>query len=265
MPSSRRVPILLAIIAVLLAVLGGLFFKERATNTIRRLSGMDDGAAAHVLFIGNSFTFVNDLPELLRSLAAADGMTIAVTMHATPGTKLREHAADSYVRELLALRWNYVVLQEQSQLPQLPTFDNERTTSTGPAIRALREAADRTGAKTVLYATWGYRSGDRPNIPNDSFESMQVRLDAGFAALSAEETMPLVPVGAAWAKAHRAHPDWNLWADDGKHPSLEGSYLAACVFYAALLHRSPVGNAFTAGLPKDHVHDLQEIAASVVP
>lgn len=82
----------------------------------------------------------------------------------------------------------------------------------------------------------------------------------GYAAVGSEIGAHVVPVGVAWEQAHLRQPDLGLWSWDGTHPSTAGSYLDACVFYAALTGRSPVGNPHTAGLHQGRARFLQQLA-----
>lgn len=90
---------------------------------------------------------------------------------------------------------------------------------------------------------------------------MQLRLYQGYAAVGSEIGADVVPVGVAWQVAHQQQPDLGLWSWDGTHPSTAGSYLDACMFYAALTGRSPVGNPYTAGLDPSQARFLQQTAA----
>ena len=72
-----------------------------------------------ILFIGNSFTFRNDLPSLLTDMAATSGAgTLETSMVVAGGASLRQHwnATDAH-ETLRSSTWDYVVLQEQSTLP----------------------------------------------------------------------------------------------------------------------------------------------------
>jgi hypothetical protein len=92
---------------------------------------------------------------------------------------------------------------------------------------------------------------------------MQERLAYGYSEVGRQLNVRVVPVGRAWAEAIRRAPGFDLWADDGRHPSRRGSYLTACVFYAALADRSPVGNKFTGGLSFAEATFLQGVAWDV--
>ena len=57
------------------------------------------------------------------------------------------------------------------------------------------------------------------------------------------------------------YPQIELWGEDGMHPSLEGSYLAACTAYAVIFQESPEGCTYTAGLDSETAAQLQTLAA----
>jgi hypothetical protein len=217
-----------------------------------------------VLFVGNSFTFRNSLPELVHDLAAGDpgAKPIYSVEYAAPGWSLREADKDSGLTKLLRdLKWDVVVLQEKSWLLSFPEEQWRRTTY--PFARDLHEKIAKSGAHTLLFMTWGYVLGDRWNVPHDTYAEMQVRLADGYSQLGAELGARVAPAGLAWAEALRRQPGLDLWADDGEHPGLSGSYLAACVFYAALTGRDPARSSFTAGIEDRQARFLQRVAGGL--
>lgn len=225
-------------------------------------------AELSVLFLGNSFTSVNDLPRVFSEVAASRGDRAVVGMYAPGGGNLEQLAKDEAVPRLLRSKhWDFVVLQEQSQRP---SFDRDQVSAeVVPAalkLDALVRAAP--SRRTVFYETWGRKDGDASNcavIPGVcTYEGMQRRLSETYAGLARRTSAVLSPVGRAWQALRLAHPDVNLYAGDGIHPSPQGTYLAACVFYAALFHKSPVG-AGSQGLSGAQARLLQEGAAAAVP
>lgn len=213
-----------------------------------------------VLFIGNSFTAANDMPLMVVALAAAAHERHVLYVHARApgGSTLADHAADHEVAKLLSSRrWDYVVLQEQSLIPSIPSL---RSRMIDPGAE-LKQMIDDNGARTALYATWGYENGDGPG---DSFTGMEERTEAGYQALAtALAPVLVVPVGRAFATAEAMRPGLDLWYSDGMHPSVVGSYLAACVFFDSLYHRQVAGNTYTAGLPASTAALLQRAADAV--
>jgi hypothetical protein len=231
-------------------------------NALREVRSAKKGL--RVLFVGNSFTYVNNLPDQVRQLAEAAGeeLPLLAVQEAPGGCTLRGHWENGKVLKLLEeIRWDYVVLQEQSQIG---SFSREqRSQEMVPYARQLDAKIRSRGTRTVLFLTWGYKEGDRRNVPGDSYAAMQERLEQGYRELAGELAAQVAPVGLAWARARALKPELELWAGDGIHPSLPGTYLTACVFYAVLYGRDPRGIAFTAGLKASVAKFLQEVAGAV--
>jgi hypothetical protein len=213
-------------------------------------------AGLRVLFVGNSLTAGNDMPKLVHELAAADdgaGPIFAV-QYAAGNWTLAQASVDNGLTALISeARWDFIVLQENSRVAY---FSPEHPEDMYPFARALDSKISSVGARTVLFMTWGFRDG--------GFEAMQERLTWGYSDLADELEAAVAPVGLAWAEALRRNPDVELWTSDGRHPSLAGSYLGACVFYALLSGRDPARSEFTAGLAPSEARFLQEVAMDVV-
>lgn len=194
------------------------------------------GEPLRILFIGNSYTIQNDLPDMLARLLQAGGYEPAVKMIAHGGWTLADHArSDETVDAIIGGRWDYVLLQEQSVLPALA---GRREKEMYPAVRALDEMIRKGGAQTVLIMTWGRRDGlPAENFPD--YDSMQTTLATGTTEIADELGAIVAPVGLAWQRTLALQPEYDLWDADGSHPSATGSYLAAAVLYATLLQRSP--------------------------
>jgi hypothetical protein len=204
------------------------------------------GGALKVLFIGNSFTARNDLPGLIARLAAARGKHLQHRLISAGGASLRTHwntgAAEKAIQDG---RYDHVVLQEQSTLPV------KNAQRMHENVRLFDEAIKAAGAKTVLYMTWA-----RQHAP----ESQQAITDA-YAGIGRELAATVAPVGLAWQRFLRRHDRPVLYDRDQSHPSLAGSYLAACVFLAVLFGESPVGiRGEVAGLSEKEVALLQKVA-----
>ena len=180
-----------------------------------------------VFFVGNSYTFVNDLPGVLAGLAQAGRGRRILTGQRTPGGyTLDQHVKDGQTVEGIEKQnWDVVVLQEQSILPVVQPakmFD---------AAWELNKTIKSQGARTLFYLTWA-RKGQ---------PQMQEGLNHAYLGVAKELQADVAPVGPAWQQANKEDPALELYLQDGSHPSPEGTYLAACVFYATLLGKSPVG------------------------
>jgi hypothetical protein len=203
-------------------------------------------SAIKVLFIGNSFTQRNDLPRLLTAMAAERGVSVRHKLISAGGASLRTHwNAVQAAKAIKAGHYDYVVLQEQSTLPV------KNAQRMAENVRLFDEAINEAGGKTVLYMTWA-----RQFAP----ESQKAITDA-YNSIGKELGAIVVPVGIAWHKFVSKHDRPLLYDRDQSHPSVAGSYFAACVFLAALLKINPVGTvAGGAGLDESDRKILQTAA-----
>jgi hypothetical protein len=226
-----------------------------------RLAAQD---SLRVLFIGNSHTYVNNLPALVQGLAAAGGHPLVVGSSALGGFTLAQHAQHpGTLAALQSAPWDRVVLQEQSQIPAIPWW---RDHSMYPAAATLDSMAAAIGAQTLLFMTWGWELGglhcieDSCSVEFRDYAHMQDSVSVAYQRLAQQLGCGLAPAGEAWRRAWLADPFVPLWSADGYHPALEGSYLAACVFYATLFGESPLGLAFSGGLEMERAQWLQRQA-----
>ncbi len=181
-----------------------------------------------VLFIGNSYIYVNDLPWLTQQLAASarETRTLETEMVVVGGASLKSHWRRGEALKLLkAKRWDYVVLQEQSTLPITNPKEMYKYASLFDA------EIKRVNSQTVFYLTWA-----RQNQP----ETQQILTDS-YMRIARELKAKVAPVGIAWQKIQEANLKLNLYSSDQSHPSPIGSYVAACVFYSTFYNGSPVG------------------------
>ncbi|HRD52981.1 MAG TPA: hypothetical protein PKY96_10085 [Flavobacteriales bacterium] len=220
-----------------------------------------------VLFIGNSYTGVNDLPNTLRQLALSLGDTMTVASSAPGGYTLFQHS--TYAPTVSAINsqpWDFVVLQEQSQLGALPMA----VTTTELGASALAELIEENWECTypVFYMTWGRQNGDAQNCANFPFmctyDGMQQGLRSNYIALAEANDGYTAPVGAAWKMVRDTQPQINLYDADGSHPSPAGTYLAACVFYCTLYQESCVGASFNGSIDAATAAILRGIASAAV-
>jgi hypothetical protein len=203
-------------------------------------------AATHVLFIGNSFTYLNrGLDKQLEGLAPSTETASVVA----GGYTLEQHwNGGKALQKLRERKWDFVVLQEQSQTP---VFDRNKFFE---FARRFDREIRRGGARTVLLMTW-----ERPD--SVSYGVTSANMTAAFSELGAELGVMVAPAGAAFARSLRERPGLALYVHDG-HPTGEGSYLAACVLYRTIFGRSPAGNAYSEkNISAENRAYLQRIAA----
>ena len=211
-------------------------------------------APMHVLWLGNSFVFYNNglhghvsyLAEAADPARAADYVARSLTIS---GGLLTEHRFG--INGMLQSRpWDVVVLQGGSMEALDPATAPAFFTYARRYIKKIRAV----GAMPVLFMTWAY--ADRPE--------MTEQLCGVYTTLANKTQSFVVPAGLAFADALRNKPDLQLYTDDLKHPSLAGSYLAACTFYGAMYGKSPHGVPYEAGLPPALAAFLQDSAWDTV-
>lgn len=224
-------------------------------------------AQTSVLFIGNSYIYSNDLPNTFRQLALSLGETVTVQSSAPGGYTLYQHSTYAPTLDAInAQQWDFVVMQEQSQLGALPSD----VTSTEYGMLQLMAEIEANWECTfpVLYMTWGRENGDPQNCANYPFmctyEGMQQALRHNYVTLANFNDAWTSPVGVAWAAVRTAHPEIDLYVEDGSHPSVAGTYLAACVFYCTLFHESCTAATFNSSLDPATAATLRGIASSTV-
>lgn len=198
-----------------------------------------------VLFVGNSFSFYNNgLQTHYRRFyeEAFPGEPNSIRMLSFSGARLSEHKG---LRAAVGGEdWDAVILQGHSRGP-LENFQGFRS-----AAKAHAKAIRKSGAKTFMFMTWAYT--DQP-------EMTQLLADA-YYEVAAEIDAEVVPVGIAFAVSARDRPDIALRTGDKKHPTLAGTYLTACMFFAVLTGESPVGMDYDAGLDRETAEFLQGVA-----
>lgn len=208
-----------------------------------------------VLFIGNSFTARNDVPGLIAGLAAARGRRLEHRLISVGGASLRMHWNKGEAPKAIGKGgYDYVVLQEQSTLPV------KNRSRMHENVRLFDEAIRSAGSKTALYLTWARRNAPAPQT--------QEAITEAYTSIGREIGGTVVPVGIAWQKFLGAHKQPVLHDKDNSHPTLAGSYLAACVFFGVLFGESPAPPLGTAadvkGLSVEDAALLRRAAAEVL-
>ncbi len=217
-----------------------------------------------VLFVGNSLTSTNDLPDVVRRFAAGlpSRPEIAVRAITRGSARFSDHWRKGKVSaEVKRQRPDFLILQGQSTEPLYAPQEFAHY------ARLLKSEADRVHAITILFSTWARPPGDsyyRDASSGGSPQEMQKRLNAAYASLSSELGAVLAPAGLAWERAQRGIPEIKL-LDGSQHPSLAGTYLAAAVLCRVLLRQSSLTSSYYAGLPKPTALALQRVANETSP
>ena len=211
-----------------------------------------------LLFIGNSATYVHDIPGTLASLATKAGYPTETNMVAKGGYKLSQHANISTdhgkaVFDEISKGYDIVFLQDNGNC----ISSSEMSTATKEACLALDTAIRNSGAVPYIYIRppYGYNSFDHTPI------EQCMEFDKLFCEVADSIGAKNIYVNRACAYAMK-HLPYNLWGPDNAHTSEHGAYLAVCVFFASLFNTTSTVLEPN-DLPPDDAFELQKVADKI--
>ena len=218
-----------------------------------------------ILFLGNSLMFFNDMPELFEQMAKKAGKNVYVDSITRGSATISDFAhattdvgSQTYPK-LQSERWDYVIIEPSRRItPYEQTTYNAELAS----AKLLQTMAAKAGAKLLLYCVWGNNDGtlteyDATNpiamvkgkVHYDYTRKMHVEFLKDVNTRFAQELggVGVIDAGYAFENSMATYPNINLYDSDKRHPSLEGSYLAAACVYATIYNESPENIGFTGG------------------
>ncbi len=224
-----------------------------------------------ILFIGNSYTYCNDLPKLVQNLSESAGKQLNIDSNTPGGMTLLGHLSNSTtVSKIKEGCYDYVILQEQSQIP---TIDYYRYNQMYPAITNLKAMVEEYNpcARVITYMTWGRRYGGQQCDATNTycspdfvdFNHMQDSLTSAYMQISDMLNIQCAPVGVTWQNILN-DSDLVLHSSDDSHPNLDGSYVAALTIFSAIWKEPTSGNSFDAGLSPEIAQYYQQMSDSTV-
>lgn len=226
-----------------------------------------------VLFLGNSYTYSNNMPQLIADMAASTGKTLIFDSNTPGGYYLAQHLTNAVSLEKIETgNWDHVVLQDQSMALAYPsTFMNflPYTIQLDSIIKEYNACA-----QTIFYATWGRKNGDQywctaPECPEDmlierTYYEMDSTIEAHYKFFADSTLSSMTPVGAVWRHIRQNYPSIELFDTDGSHPSQAGSYAAACAFYTTIFRSDPTLIEFNSGLSPTDAINIKNAVKQIV-
>mgnify|MGYP001176046825 FL=1 len=187
-----------------------------------------------ILMVGNSFTFYYNLPNTIELMAKAKGLNWEVNQSSAGGVTLKEHWLGEKELKTKALlsqnQYTKVVFQDKSTYP-LIAID-----TTKKYLGLLRTLIKQPTAQYV-YSTWAY-----PNISSPAKGKITSQtIEKALKSMLGVRPNELILVGRAFDLFQERYPKYPLLTDDQKHPNPNGSYLAACIFFASFSELSTLG------------------------
>lgn len=195
----------------------------------------DPSATIRILFVGNSLTYVNDLPGMVKALADSAGIAgVQTAQVAKPDYALQDHWNDGQARSVIARGgWHVVVMQ------QGPSAVAANRANLRQWVATFSDLIRSKGGEPALYQIWP----QQVNFSDFDASSESYRL----AALDVQGAF--LQAGNAWRAAWARDPALVLYASDGLHASVAGTYLAALTVFGGLFHRSVVGAPAVLSVP----------------
>ncbi|KAF2511138.1 T9SS type A sorting domain-containing protein [Flavobacterium arcticum] len=222
-----------------------------------------------VLFIGNSYTAVNNLPLMVSNMAINTGDVLIYDSNTPGGQRLINHAANTTtLNKINADEWDFVALQAQSQEPSWGQAQME--VELYPYAEQLSNAirANNACSQPLFYMTWGRENGDANNCEFApwvcTYEGMDDALRASYIYMAEQNNAEVAPAGAVWRYLRTNSPEINLYSGDGSHPSLAGTYAAACAFYTIIYKKDPALITWNSDLSDDVANTIRLAAKTIV-
>ncbi|MDO5760227.1 MAG: SGNH/GDSL hydrolase family protein [Bacteroidota bacterium] len=219
-----------------------------------------------VLFVGNSYTYVNDLPNLLKQLAQTSNQNISTTSFTPGGARFLTHWQNEALKqEIRKGNYDIMILQGQSQEVAFPPSQFQAEVYPyAKKLDSLFKEYNPEG-RVIFFMTWGYRYGDANNCqfypPFCSYESMSMELCQNYSTLASDFQSELAPIGNAWLYLYNQDANsFDLHSSDNSHPNLRGSYFSACVLYTTIFQTS-ISSDYYADLSSQEALSLQQTAS----
>lgn len=172
-----------------------------------------------ILFVGNSLTYENNLPKLVIDLGKKHDVKISTKMLAYPNYALEDHWNDGKLQELIRSRkFDFVVVQ---QGPSSKALGKRMLLDYGKKIKAL---CDENEMQLAFYMVW-------PSM--FSYHTYE-KVIQHYEEAAKQTRALLCPVGKVWKEHFDQHNDFSYYGQDGFHPSLKGSSIAARVIFDSL-------------------------------
>lgn len=216
---------------ILFALISG-FFVLGSFHTSAQQNPMDPSSTSY-LFIGNSFTYMNEMPKLFDAIATNAGKNVYVKSDTKGGANFEEHSnRPSVYKSIRSHKWDNVILQGYSR--EFIHAASYVDSATVPYLNKILDSiyANNPCTNVYFFMTWGYEEGFGGYEYTKDYEGMADTIHGGYLRIGEHYQLPVVPVGKVW-KNVKTSSRAKLYIHDKFHPNIRGSYLAASTFFSA--------------------------------
>ncbi len=227
---------------------------------------LDKSKTYNILFVGNSYTYYNDMPEkYFKKIMESAGYNVTVksltkgAQQLVNSAKLTDELGAKIHAELKENKYDFIILQDQSTQALL------RNALFVSGMRSMVAMVRENGATPILYSTWGSKEGRSTLTENNwTTESMMWQIAAAYEKIGNELDVEVANVGMAFFDVHTNNANINLYNEDLSHPSASGSYLAALTIFAEITGVDPTTVSYNGPLIKVFSDVLKEAARKAV-
>lgn len=241
------------------------FFSVTSAKAFDDTTNIPSPNAMKVLFIGNSYTHMNKMPEMFEQIATSKKMKIEVTMDAKSNHTFKMHSErPELFQTIKSKKWDYVVIQGFSR--ELMYDYTQIDTASIPYFNKIVDSVllNNPCTNILLYMTWGYKEGSSLMPETDTYLKMADRISNGYKYLSNIYDFPIVPVGDVHRYVREKYPTLNLYQEDNQHPMPLTSYMIASSFYSAIFKQSPTEAMVPKSVNPEDAKIVQNAAYKIV-
>lgn len=224
----------------------------------------EEDLITRILFLGNSATYYNDMPFMVEKMAQADGINTEVTMLAVSGYKLHQFIAEDgiYLEQIKTMlnetKYDYVIVQDHRETMLTNPTKSENS------IIFLKDLIESSGSEMILYETQADYTGNTFKINGSlvylDHYMMQYYLTKNYFNIGNRNNLKVSACGPNYTRCGELFPEINLYNQDNLHPSVAGSYLAACTLYETIFNKSAYENSFIPGSELDENNLLKDLS-----
>ncbi|HBS88235.1 MAG: hypothetical protein A2W91_04485 [Bacteroidetes bacterium GWF2_38_335] len=218
----------------------------------------------NVLFIGNSITYFNDMPQSFKEIADSKGDSVEVTVYAPGGTGFIHYYIDpnvyNYFREGT---WDVIILQPGSN--ESPGYSYPISQTLMEARIMLDSAYKYNPCAKILYyeITYGIWGNTLTDITNYNNTMDLIRANLTYLADSTKNFF--APAGEVISHLWNENPDSMFWGSYGDiHPNYKGSYIIACAFYSSVFQKPSFGTTYFNSVDTAEAEYFQQVSDSIV-
>ena len=235
--------------------------NENEDESKNESSDPKEESKMNILFLGNSLIFYNDMPSIFDGIAKAAGKNVFVDSVTKGSATISDFASkettvgQQLTQKLLERKWDYIIIEPSRRITP---YENSVLEAEIASAKTIQRFAESSGAEILLYSVWGNNTGNltiyTANSPTNIVSSGSQSIPRGAHARFMYETAELISgelggvkiikSGYAFENLLAEHPDINLYHADERHPSPEGSYLAACTVFSTIFGEKTEGNGY---------------------